>query len=292
MFLLLDAAVDRDIPRAIYQLESDPQCIALFYQGRHRKMLDAGPILVLIKETSPLLKWALASEKIFTSAILLSSMHTVEHVADSLIKHIDIISDDGERLLFRFYDAVVMSDMILSNSAPCLNTILREISSLALNYYDKNNQNVWGTFYRNNFDKITNDAIIYNDNYIYIFEGARVRREIHKHIVELNEYIKKSIIFDSVHDHFNCIYFDSKIFYSEKSKYISDDVYNMTLDRLKRYEKMYDISNFTYVLKCDFLFSLADENSKSAMHNVLMDKEQMIDDKINLCQRILEEQHG
>ena len=47
-----------------------------------------------------------------------------------------------------------------------------------------------------------------------------------------------------------------------------------------------------YVLKCDFLFSLADENSKSAMHSVLMDKEQMIDDKINLCQRILEEQHG
>ena len=294
MFLLLDAAIDKNIPNIITEFDSKSKYLPLFYQEKHIELLDASPILVPVIENSPLVKWALESEKISKSCIFLSSMHAIEHIADYFIKYLDIVSDEGEYLLFRFYDPVVMSDMIFSDLPNDLDRILFPIASLALNFYDKNNQNIWGAFYKKysaNQGEPTNDPIIYGENYIELFQRASVRRKINKHIIESNKLLGNDMIVKSNIEPVLCQNFDTNMSYAEKSIYIDNEVYDEALKRLMRYESLYEITNFNYLAKCDTLLSLADPISKLDMHKVLIDKQKVIVDKIYLCEKILEIQY-
>ena len=294
MFLLLDAAIDKNIPKIISEFDGKSKYIPLFYQDKHIELLDASPILVPVIENNPLVKWALESEKISKSCIFLSSMYDIKHIADYFIKYLEIVSDEGEYLLFRFYDPVVMSDMIFSDLPNDIDRILLPIASLALNFYDKNNQNVWGTFYKKcyaNQCEPTDNSIVYGENYMELFQRASSRRKINKHIIECNKRLGNDMIVDSTIEPVICSNFDTNMSYAEKSKYIDNEAYDEVLKRLMYYESLYEIANYNYLIKCDTLLLLADPISKLDMHKVLMDKQKVIVDKIFLCEKILENQY-
>ncbi len=289
-YLLLDAGFDRNITQNIYNLYNEVQCFPLFYQERHKAMLSVSPLLISIDDQNIITNWIFEKKYFLDACFFLSSPFDLEKIACSLAKNIDAVSEEGNYLLFRFYDPFTLI-ALLENKTKNIYRIMHGISSIAINYYDKNNQNLWGIFNKVSPDMEqpdTTSPILYDENYNTIFNSRMIRHKINQHAVACASLLHKNIITKSKSFPVTTnTLFNAKQYYSEKSLFIPDDIYDQTCSRLIKYEDLYEINNFSYLTRCDFLLHKANETQHAAIHNILMNRNMFIGDRIYLCEQML-----
>ncbi|MFO0617552.1 MAG: DUF4123 domain-containing protein [Polyangiaceae bacterium] len=106
VFALLDGARDERVYRAVYDSRLEYEC--LFTGELSYELAAAAPYLVRLDQTAALSRWLLEEEWTHSLGIFAWSFEDTETLRRHFRRLLQVRSQDGERLYFRYYDPRVM----------------------------------------------------------------------------------------------------------------------------------------------------------------------------------------
>lgn len=290
MYILLDAAVDKKRISDLYALCPEVEGAFLFCKDNLRHLAACGPFMARIPQPEKLFEWVRDVNTRPQTAIVFYSPFSLFALCEHLNRHLQIQTEYGQQLIFRFYDSVILYEALNINPFSAIRTVLSPFSRTIFSVCDEWNVNKW-VIIKNRQDACldtTSSTITHDD--IDAFISSQARRLILSYLTSNREQFS---ICECVIEREPLVYARDNVeiteITAELAYRIGDELYEETCDRLTKLEQMYSLDSFEALTRVDLLLYGATDEEQRHFDAILQDVDRDIHLRIRNCLAIQRE---
>lgn len=137
LYVLLDCAADKELPECVLSLAKQAKSHSLLEKTPLAEIVDAGPFLMAINQSSPVFSYLLAKLSQHPWGYFIVSHNDIETLGNRLQVFLNAQMADGKNYLFRFYDPRVMFNQLRVLSDERLSSLIDKGNFFILPEFEK-----------------------------------------------------------------------------------------------------------------------------------------------------------